>query len=120
MIIGLIVYNDDPDLLQKRHRIHRETIVNNMIARFHDHVSKSGSEPVNFRDVFQSELFGLALKQVSSCLSQSDSIDVLDSVSNLIVLLSCNAGNRGGCGVHLCGGTWRDPVETGDIQDSSY
>ncbi|KAK4390614.1 Ent-kaurene oxidase, chloroplastic [Sesamum angolense] len=48
---------------QKRHRIHRDTMINNMCEQFHAHVEMYPSEAVNFRKIFQSELFGLSLKQ---------------------------------------------------------
>ncbi|KAL0351946.1 UNVERIFIED_CONTAM: Ent-kaurene oxidase, chloroplastic [Sesamum calycinum] len=48
---------------QKRHRIHRDTMINNICEQFHAHVEVYPSEAVNFRKIFQSELFGLSLKQ---------------------------------------------------------
>ncbi|KAL0287532.1 UNVERIFIED_CONTAM: Ent-kaurene oxidase, chloroplastic [Sesamum angustifolium] len=48
---------------QKRHRIHRDTMINNICEQFHAHVEMYPSEAVNFRKIFQSELFGLSLKQ---------------------------------------------------------
>ncbi|KAL0287533.1 UNVERIFIED_CONTAM: Ent-kaurene oxidase, chloroplastic [Sesamum angustifolium] len=49
---------------QKRHRIHRDTMIDNICEQFHAHVEMYTSEAVNFRKIFQSELFGLSLKQV--------------------------------------------------------
>ena len=51
--------------IQKRHRLHREEMVENMSRQFNEHVKTSSDSAVNFRDIFASELFGLAMKQVS-------------------------------------------------------
>ncbi|KAL4332471.1 hypothetical protein GQ457_07G025850 [Hibiscus cannabinus] len=48
---------------QRRHRHHRETMIENILSRFHSLVRDDPSQPVNFREVFESELFGLAMKQ---------------------------------------------------------
>ncbi|XP_022876089.1 ent-kaurene oxidase, chloroplastic-like [Olea europaea var. sylvestris] len=48
---------------QKRHRVHRDIMINNITQQFHTLVELHPSEAVNFRNVFQSELFGLSLKQ---------------------------------------------------------
>ncbi|XP_027344837.1 ent-kaurene oxidase, chloroplastic-like, partial [Abrus precatorius] len=48
---------------QKRHRIHRETMIENILRWLNKHVKTSSIAPVNFRKIFASELFGLALKQ---------------------------------------------------------
>ncbi|KAL8522948.1 hypothetical protein ACS0TY_013049 [Phlomoides rotata] len=48
---------------QKRFRIHRDLMINNICEQFHAHVKMHPSEAVNFRKIFQSELFGLSLKQ---------------------------------------------------------
>lgn len=37
----------------------------NVVNRFHAHVKDSPHEAVNFRKIFESELFGISLKQVS-------------------------------------------------------
>lgn len=37
----------------------------NISKRFGDHVEDFPDEAVNFREIFESELFGIALKQVS-------------------------------------------------------
>lgn len=50
---------------QKRHRGHRDTMRENVVKRLRDHVEEHPNEAVNFREIFESELFGLALKQVS-------------------------------------------------------
>ncbi|XP_051135400.1 ent-kaurene oxidase [Andrographis paniculata] len=48
---------------QKKHRIHRDTIINTMCEQFHEHVKTNGSKPVNFREIFQSNLFSLSMKE---------------------------------------------------------
>ncbi|KAL2332540.1 hypothetical protein Fmac_020121 [Flemingia macrophylla] len=48
---------------QKRHRIHREDMMENILRRFNEHVKTFSDMAVNFRNIFVSELFGLALKQ---------------------------------------------------------
>ncbi|KAK6160771.1 hypothetical protein DH2020_004152 [Rehmannia glutinosa] len=49
---------------QKRHRVHRDIMIKNICEQFHAHAKIYPSEAVNFRKIFQSELFGLSLKQV--------------------------------------------------------
>ncbi|BAT81578.1 Ent-kaurene oxidase [Vigna angularis] len=48
---------------QKRHRLNRENLVENILSQFGEHVKTSSDLPVNFRNIFASELFILALKQ---------------------------------------------------------
>lgn len=48
---------------QKRHRNNRDTLRENVLSRLHSHVKNSPQEAVNFRRVFEWELFGIALKQ---------------------------------------------------------
>ncbi|XP_073316717.1 ent-kaurene oxidase-like [Primulina huaijiensis] len=48
---------------QKRHHIHRDVMINNICDQFHAHLKARPLEAVNFRKIFQSELFGLSLKQ---------------------------------------------------------
>ncbi|KAE9458540.1 hypothetical protein C3L33_09558, partial [Rhododendron williamsianum] len=48
---------------QKRHRCHRDTLIANIVKDFHAHVKDYGLQPVNFRNIFESELFGLAMKE---------------------------------------------------------
>ncbi|KAG8377680.1 hypothetical protein BUALT_Bualt08G0058000 [Buddleja alternifolia] len=50
-------------IAQKRHCVHRDVMINNICEQFRAHVEMYPSESVNFRKIFQSELFGLALKQ---------------------------------------------------------
>lgn len=48
---------------QKRHHIHRDVMIKNICDQFHAHLKEHPLEAVNFRKIFQSELFGLSLKQ---------------------------------------------------------
>ncbi|CAM8942312.1 unnamed protein product [Rhodiola kirilowii] len=48
---------------QKRHRLHRDTMIENMVRRLHEHVKSHPLEAVDFRKIFQSELFRLSMKQ---------------------------------------------------------
>ncbi|KAK9271082.1 hypothetical protein L1049_026671 [Liquidambar formosana] len=48
---------------QKRHRCHRDTMRENISNRLHAYVKSCPLQAVNFRKIFESELFGLALKQ---------------------------------------------------------
>ncbi|PON70120.1 Cytochrome P450 [Parasponia andersonii] len=48
---------------QKRHRCHRDTLAENVSKLFHAHVTDFPDEAVNFRAIFESELFGIALKE---------------------------------------------------------
>ncbi|TKY47998.1 Ent-kaurene oxidase [Spatholobus suberectus] len=59
---------------QKRHHIHREGMMENILRLFNEHVKTFSDLAVNFRKIFASELFGLALKQALG--SNVESIDV--------------------------------------------
>ncbi|KAM6581697.1 hypothetical protein CsatA_005471 [Cannabis sativa] len=48
---------------QKRHRCHRDTMAENVSRKFHAHVKDFPDEAVNFREIFEPELFGIALKE---------------------------------------------------------
>ncbi|KAJ1405848.1 Cytochrome P450 [Sesbania bispinosa] len=48
---------------QKRHRIHREVMMENISRQFNEHVKTFSDLAVNFRNIFVFELFGLAMKQ---------------------------------------------------------
>ncbi|KAM7518290.1 hypothetical protein LguiB_017252 [Lonicera macranthoides] len=48
---------------QKRHRSHRDTLIENMATHLHACLKNNPLEAINFRHFFESELFGLALKQ---------------------------------------------------------
>ncbi|KAI3858924.1 hypothetical protein MKW98_028657 [Papaver atlanticum] len=47
----------------RRHRAHRDTMMNNIVGRLQAHAKENPLKPVNFRLIFQTEIFGLALKQ---------------------------------------------------------
>nr|ALI30657.1 ent-kaurene oxidase [Scoparia dulcis] len=49
---------------QKRHRVHRDTMMNIISEQLQYYVKKDPNGAVNLRQLFQRELFGLALKQV--------------------------------------------------------
>lgn len=51
--------------MQKRHRSHRDTMRENVASRLHAHVKNAPQEAINFRKIFEYELFGISLKQVS-------------------------------------------------------
>ncbi|XWS14642.1 hypothetical protein CRYUN_Cryun35bG0026800 [Craigia yunnanensis] len=53
------------DLMSKlrRHRHHRETMIENISSQLHALVKDDPLRPVNFRKIFEYELFGLAMKQ---------------------------------------------------------
>nr|XP_023890238.1 ent-kaurene oxidase, chloroplastic-like [Quercus suber] len=48
---------------QKRHRCHRDTMIENISNKLHAHIKNSPLQAVNFKKIFEYELFGLALKQ---------------------------------------------------------
>ncbi|PON70113.1 Cytochrome P450 [Parasponia andersonii] len=48
---------------QKQHRCHRDTLGENISKRLGAHVKDFPDEAVSFREIFQSELFGTALKE---------------------------------------------------------
>ncbi|KAK9756382.1 hypothetical protein RND81_01G093100 [Saponaria officinalis] len=47
----------------KRNRKLRETMLENIVSLFNGHINNNPLDSVNFRAIFESELFGLALKQ---------------------------------------------------------
>lgn len=47
----------------KKHRFHRDTLAENLSNRLHDLAPNSPHEAINLREIFQSELFTLAMKQ---------------------------------------------------------
>ncbi|KAK2965035.1 hypothetical protein RJ639_029550, partial [Escallonia herrerae] len=49
---------------QKRHRIHRETLMEKSTSKLQAHLKRCPLEAVNLKKIFGYELFGLALKQV--------------------------------------------------------
>ncbi|KAI3922076.1 hypothetical protein MKX01_005765 [Papaver californicum] len=48
---------------QKRHRGHRDIMIDNVVRRLHTHAKENPLTPVNLREIFQDEIFGLAMKQ---------------------------------------------------------
>ncbi|XP_019429800.1 PREDICTED: ent-kaurene oxidase, chloroplastic-like [Lupinus angustifolius] len=48
---------------QKRHRVLRETMMDNISSKLNESVKASIDLPINFRKIFSSELFGLSLKE---------------------------------------------------------
>jgi len=55
--------------LQKANRSIRETMLENVVDHFDTHLKSSPLQAVNFREIFESELFGLSLKQVSPLIT---------------------------------------------------
>ncbi|KAK1312422.1 hypothetical protein QJS10_CPA07g00287 [Acorus calamus] len=47
----------------KRHRSHRDTMIENVVNSLHDEIKENPGQTINLRAIFQSELFCLALKQ---------------------------------------------------------
>ncbi|GAU31865.1 hypothetical protein TSUD_114760 [Trifolium subterraneum] len=66
---------------QKRHRLHREVMMENMSRQFSEHAKTLSDLAVDFRKIFVSELFGLALKQALG--SDVESIYVEEFASTL-------------------------------------
>ncbi|KAJ7958100.1 Cytochrome P450 [Quillaja saponaria] len=48
---------------QKRHRCHRDAMVDSLSRKLHTHVTTSPNQTINFRELFRSEQFGVALKE---------------------------------------------------------
>ncbi|CAH8272272.1 unnamed protein product [Arabidopsis lyrata] len=48
---------------QKRKRHYRDALIENVSSKLHAHARDQPQEPVNFRAIFEHELFGVALKQ---------------------------------------------------------
>nr|A0A0G2RKY1.1 RecName: Full=Ent-kaurene oxidase; Short=SmKO; AltName: Full=Cytochrome P450 701A40 [Salvia miltiorrhiza]AJF93403.1 ent-kaurene oxidase [Salvia miltiorrhiza] len=64
---------------QKRHRVHRNLMINNICDQFLAHAKMYPSEAVNFRKIFQSELFGLSMKQAIGEDVESIYVEDLDT-----------------------------------------
>ncbi|XP_057986837.1 ent-kaurene oxidase, chloroplastic isoform X2 [Hevea brasiliensis] len=64
---------------QRRHRCHRDTLIENISNRLHAHVDTSPDEAVNFREIFESGLFGIALKEALGKDVQSVYVDEFGS-----------------------------------------
>ncbi|KAJ7966671.1 Cytochrome P450 [Quillaja saponaria] len=65
---------------QKRHRCHREAMIENVSTRLQTQVNTSPNQLVNFRKVFESELFGVALKQALGKDVKSIYVEELGSI----------------------------------------
>jgi ent-kaurene oxidase len=50
---------------QKQFRGTRDTMIDNMLNTFHTMVADDPNSPLNFREVFKDQLFGLSVTQVS-------------------------------------------------------
>ncbi|XP_047951947.1 ent-kaurene oxidase-like [Salvia hispanica] len=48
---------------QRRHQIHRDTLLGNVLEKFQAHEKEKPHEAIDFREVFHTELFGLSLKE---------------------------------------------------------
>ncbi|KAL5705035.1 hypothetical protein ACHQM5_023386 [Ranunculus cassubicifolius] len=48
---------------QKKYRVHRNTMMNNIVQKMHAYVKENPTQALSLRKIVQSELFGLALKQ---------------------------------------------------------
>ncbi|XP_026398259.1 ent-kaurene oxidase, chloroplastic-like [Papaver somniferum] len=50
---------------QRRHRAHRDIVIDNVVHRLHAHANENPLDqlPVNFKRILQTEMFGLSLKQ---------------------------------------------------------
>lgn len=60
MLCGLLFF-----CFKKRKRHYRDALIENVTSKLHAHKRDHPQEPVNFRAIFEHELFGVALKQVS-------------------------------------------------------
>ncbi|XP_057457719.1 ent-kaurene oxidase-like [Lotus japonicus] len=76
---------------QKRHRLHRQVMMENLSRQFNEH-AKSSDLAVNFREIFASELFGLAMKQALGSDVESIHVEELgrklsrDDIYKILVL----------------------------------
>ena len=97
--------------IQKRHCLHREAMRENMSRLFNEHAKTSPDQAINFRSIFEPELFGLAVKQVSFAPLKLDFSESRVTITRL----SAFVGYGNYCGINLCGGTWGDIVKEADI-----
>ncbi|KAH9685003.1 Ent-kaurene oxidase [Citrus sinensis] len=63
----------------KRHRIHRDTMMENMSTQFHAHIKDNPLQLVNFRKIFESELFAVSMKQAVAKVVKSIYVKELGS-----------------------------------------
>ncbi|KAK6130911.1 hypothetical protein DH2020_035347 [Rehmannia glutinosa] len=66
---------------QKRHQIHRDTMIENVSRQLQAYQKENPLAAINFRKIFSSELFGLALKEVLG--SEVESVYVKELGTNL-------------------------------------
>nr|KJB58382.1 hypothetical protein B456_009G207500 [Gossypium raimondii] len=71
---------------QRRHRHHRETMIENISSQFHVLLKEDPLRPVNFREIFESEINGLAKKQALGEDVQSIYVEglVIDMMAGII------------------------------------
>ncbi|XAR64081.1 Ent-kaurene oxidase [Bertholletia excelsa] len=61
---------------QRRHRGHRDILIENTTKHLQDHLSDHPNEAANLREIFESELFGLAMKEANFLSLQALGRDV--------------------------------------------
>ncbi|WCJ35348.1 GA requiring 3 [Euphorbia peplus] len=77
---------------QKRHRGHRDTLIDNISSQFHAHTKSFSAQAVNFRKIFEPELFGVSLKEALGTDVQSVFVEELgttlsrDEIFKVLVL----------------------------------
>ncbi|XP_065880439.1 ent-kaurene oxidase [Euphorbia lathyris] len=77
---------------QKRHRGHRDTLVENISSQFLAHTKSYPDQAVNFREIFEAELFGISLKEALGKDVQSVFVEELgtslsrEEIFNVLVL----------------------------------
>lgn len=79
----------------------------NVCSRLHALVKTSPQEAVDFRKVFESELFGVSLKQVSEFLHTDLFLEKIKIDISMSSIGTHSAGHRKECRrPDLCGGAW--------------
>ncbi|KAJ6685940.1 ENT-KAURENE OXIDASE CHLOROPLASTIC [Salix purpurea] len=77
---------------QRRHRGHRDTLVENVSRQLLDRIKTRPQQAVDFREIFESELFGLSMKEALGKDMESLHVDELqatlsrEEVFNVLVL----------------------------------
>lgn len=77
---------------QRRHRGHRDTLVENVSSQLLDHLKTNPQQAVDFREIFESELFGLSMKEALGKDMESLYVDELqatlsrEEIFNVLVL----------------------------------
>ncbi|KAJ9567369.1 hypothetical protein OSB04_003335 [Centaurea solstitialis] len=67
---------------QKKHRVHRDIMMENLLNQLHTFAQKSPQQEVNLRKIFQSELFGLAMRQTMGKDVESIYVEDLGTTMN--------------------------------------